>query len=349
MWKPLARAAATAPNGRFTIALSELEYDDPFSVILTYDPRLSQPWSRVEVQREIVDLTYVPFGQGELVPAALSNEGDVYLLTDEVQRTKIPGAGINSEDADGRGQVWQICAIGTALFVGGESGQLYQSNAQGWKQIEFPLMQSAIVALEPLADGRLLIAGQEIAQNRPDFSQMNTAEDIMAMVNSQLGKAETGAGRSIIYVYDGTDFVEVPSEPAPHIRGVASGNNGELLVFGVNDLLLLGDVNGLIRQALPRRGLTYLTGAIFNEQIWLGSDHALHRWVDGELITSSPSLDPLVSNGQASPLYICLQDNQLIYFDYRQGVYIFDGTAWSGIRIPTALLKRTFDTLAPRE
>ena len=70
MWVPRYLAAAVAPNGRFTVVLGERVYDDPFSAVISYDPRLSQPWSRVDVGREIMDVTYAPVGQGELAAAS---------------------------------------------------------------------------------------------------------------------------------------------------------------------------------------------------------------------------------------------------------------------------------------
>ena len=95
-WAATMQAAVALDADRFTICLGELEYDDPFTAIISYDGQFPQPWSRTDVRREIVDVSYLDIGGSEgFVPVSLSNEGDVYVVReDRSEWSKIPGAGV---------------------------------------------------------------------------------------------------------------------------------------------------------------------------------------------------------------------------------------------------------------
>lgn len=51
-WNPKIQAAYAAKSDNFCIALTELDYDDPFSAIVFYDGTLKEPLGRIDVRRE---------------------------------------------------------------------------------------------------------------------------------------------------------------------------------------------------------------------------------------------------------------------------------------------------------
>jgi hypothetical protein len=345
MWEPTTRAAATAINGRFSIVLGELQYDDPFSAIITYDPRLTQPWSRVDVEREIVDVTYHAFSQGELVPVALSNEGDVYTLHDVVDRAKIPGVGIGSPDADGRGQVWQITSFGSKLWVTGDNGQLWQGVANNWAQSALPV--SDLDRLRMIENGaNIVLAGQLNAMPPPDLNPTNPAENFLAKRALRRAKIINRPNKMLFFISSGDDWVPINAPDVGYVRALSSTPDGHILVAGVDDLLLMGTRDGLTLEPTPKRGLTFNSVVSWRDEVWLTSDRHLHKWGDGSLQDISLDLSPTVAKGRTSPFRLKPEADRLTYFDYRHDPQIWDGTNWKKITLPLSLRQREFDPTA---
>lgn len=354
MWDPSYRVVATAPDGRFTIVLGELEYDDPFSAIVSYDPRLSQPWSRVDVRREINGLTYVVYGQGELVPVALSNEGDVYMLFENVQRSKIAGVGIGSEDADGRGEVWDIHAVGETLYVAGNNGQFYRSIQDGWKQISLPSPFLSISAMSPIGETGLLLVCEMLREidpaELPPWDKTNDEtflESMNARLEAQRLFREQNPPQSVFYIYDDGEFIEIPAPLTRYARSAAVGVDGSILVVGLFGLVLLGDATGLAHSEIPKSDLSFVSGALYGDSVWLGSDYALYRMQGGNFSEVSQELGVLTKSGQLTPYQLITQNSKLYYVDGKSGISIFDGEIWKKINIPQQLQDREFDPAVP--
>ncbi|MCO8144950.1 hypothetical protein NHN26_06895 [Rhodovulum tesquicola] len=124
--------------GTVCIALSRPDADEPYSMILIREEGLAQPWGRIDVDRAIVWITSGRYASGAApVYVALSDEGDVYFLDEEETRDeKIPGAGIFSDDAAGRGAVQRIYAHGDQFTVIGQNGQIYRRLGPGdWRAL----------------------------------------------------------------------------------------------------------------------------------------------------------------------------------------------------------------------
>jgi len=130
------RAARARSHQEFCVAYGgTLDADDPFTALLIHDGRADQPWSRIDVKRNIVSIAD---HAGDFV--ALSDEGDVYWLREgDVRREKIPGAGVHSEDATGRGAMQALGIIGGRLAACGFGGQVYGRDAGGaWSPMGAP-------------------------------------------------------------------------------------------------------------------------------------------------------------------------------------------------------------------
>lgn len=345
MWSPLTRTAAAIAGPKFTIALAELDYDDPFTALISYDGRLSQPWSRVDVRREIVAIDYMPIGQGELFPIALSNEGDVYVLTDDVTRQKIQGTGIKSEDADGRGQTTTLCTSSGTMFVGGEKGQLYQSTEAGWIRITLPDDLTEILALAPDGNGGLIIAGQSQISPDVDFNQIQSAEDIMAMVQSQLNQQKKSPPTGGLWHLNGQEVALIPGSETPHLRAV-SQKNGRIIACGVNGCIIEGTLEAVAKAMPVGTTETLISCAQTDNTTWLATDAALYRWDGKTLGSATPIFPATIENGRAAPAYVAGINDTTLYFDRRQEPQLFREDIWQPIPIPKALRARDFDPLA---
>lgn len=134
-WTPRLQAGAALARDRFAIAIGELEYDGQFTAILSFDGRVSQPWQRIDVEREIVDLAWMTDDGPTL--HALSSEGDVYTIhEDRVDRSKIPGAGVLSDDAAGYGATFDLLIREKDVLVLGAGRQLYlRQGATVWQTL----------------------------------------------------------------------------------------------------------------------------------------------------------------------------------------------------------------------
>jgi hypothetical protein len=131
-------AAHALTEDRFCIALHEMESDDPFSIVLEYDGSFPQPWTRVEMRRNISSVVAAPDDMAaDVICVAVSDEGDVYFLEiTGLKSEKIPGAGLYSDDAQGLGAINGLALINNSLHAFGLGGQLYSRESQGkWHRL----------------------------------------------------------------------------------------------------------------------------------------------------------------------------------------------------------------------
>lgn len=343
MWSPMVRAAAVASKGRFSLALGELEYDSPFSAILTYDPRLSQPWSRVDVEREIVDLTYRPFGQGELVPEALSNEGEVYTLFDVPVRDKIPGAGVLSDDADGRGAVWRIVWRADAAWVIGESGQLWSNKRGTWTDHGPVATDFTHVDLASAGEHLVLLAQTRAPRPQIDYDAMTSPEAILEMMRVQTEDAESNTPMGALFSGHPGAWSRVALDAAPNVSALQVEPDGRLHICGVAGLLLTGTLTDGVTQVDLGGFLGSLRSvAGWGGHIWVTSDTGLHTIESSALSNVSLDLPMFVNRGAPSPFGVRAAPDRLTYFDNLHDPHEWDGETWRSIPIPPVLRQREF-------
>ena len=140
------RAAHAVSRDRFCVAIHEMEVDDPFSIILEYDGSFPQPWTRVEVLRNVASVSApANVSLGDRPYVAVSDEGDVFFLGEErIKTEKIRGAGIYSADADGSGAINGICHLEGRIYAFGFGGQIYFRDGQNvWVRLPIDDGQAA--------------------------------------------------------------------------------------------------------------------------------------------------------------------------------------------------------------
>lgn len=372
-WRPTIQCVAAVDRDRVALALADLEYDDPFSVVLLYD-RLAtepdpQPWGRIDVPREVTAICpFDPSGAAARAEyAILSNEGDVYLTATpdgRVSPEKIPGAGVLSADADGRGALYGLAVADGLLHACGTGGQVHRRSADGrWSDISPPLSRHdgydapAFARLVPLHGGGVAVLGGRRPESGatafgadPAFKADMTAEEFMALFQKHNAASGTGPTKAAGYVLRGDDWREIAVDAEGSISDAGIGPGGKLMAVTDGGALLEGGAEEGLRDllsAVDRHAFTALEplGAATNGQPVLASLHALHRF-DGHLLHP---LRPVVGAERAAlglnPVGLASVEGGFLYADANLSLLFRDADGWRELSIPPALTERTY---APR-
>ncbi|MGO7961253.1 hypothetical protein AB9E29_18295 [Rhizobium leguminosarum] len=365
-WKATIQAAVAFDVDRFAICVGELEYDDPFTAIISYDGRFSQPWSRTDVQREIVDISYMEADPTEgHVPVALSNEGDVYVLKDEhAERSKIPGAGILSEDAEGFGAVHTLVVEGHSQYVVGDSRQLYRREGFGtWQRLSANKSREDGYEAEHFGkaislDGSLIVESVQRPYSAPSAAQLDpkswenvSPEQFLKMMKEQRSERVTRPRIQRVYHYLDGGFSRLSLPEDCVIRGLYRDPEQRIWLLGVAGLILQGTIErGFEKVGFLGDTETLFSAAWCRSELFAATDDGLRRFDGHKLGIVKPKLNSAAINRNIpAPLKIQSFDNTLIYFDRKHGVCRWDGQSWDWYEIPPSLLQREFKGLPARQ
>lgn len=366
-WNATLQAAVALDAAHFTICLGELEYDDPFTAIISYDGQFPQPWSRTDVRREIADVAYMDIGGSEgIVPIALSNEGDVYVIKgDRAERSKIPGAGILSEDAEGYGALHTLVVEGTRQYVVGDSRQLYRRDALGpWERLSANKGHEEGYEAEHFGGAlwvgdSLIIEGARRPYSAPTAAQLDpkswenvTAGQFLQMMKTQRDDRARRPRIQKVYRYeDGGDFAPLPVPEDSIVGGLYLDTDGSIWLLGVGGLMLRGRLDGTFeRLGFHGDTETLFSAARFGSTLYLATDTGLRRFEGHKLDVVKPVLNASsINQNVPDPLKIQAFGDRLIYFDRKHGVALWDGRRWMWIEIPPELLNREFKGLPKQQ
>jgi hypothetical protein len=359
-WNPRINCAIAASRDQFCIALTELEYDDPFSAIISYDGRLRQPWGRTDVRREINSVCVMPDMAPETPAnyAALSNEGDVYLIGSTTLREKIHGAGIQSPDATGLGATFEIFIKNNSLWVTGANGQLYERNGpNNWLRLPFEsspnLSTEVTVDLSRSLDldslGALILGiGRQTASGSTLDTDQNLVgndswDDWFAAIDTDASAAgDPDKGSLFHWNTNRIEHLEIPATKI--LNDIYKSSNNEIWIVGYEGIILKGNIevgfSDVSFHGDHDKNLLSITE--FGNRMVVASDYALH-WFDGHILTPlKPKINPFINRNVPTPLKVQALDGVLFYFDYKHGVHRYDGENWEEIVIPPELLEREF-------
>lgn len=363
-WNATLQAAVALDVDHFTICLGELEYDDPFTAIISYDGQFPQPWSRTDVSREIVDVAYMDIGGSDgFVPVALSNEGDVYVIRDDrADYSKIPGAGVISEDAQGFGAVHTLVVKDSRQYVVGDNRQLYQRDGFGnWQRLSANKGHDEGYEAENFGralwvDDSLIIEGARRPYSAPTAAQLDpknwenvTAEQFLQMMKTQRDERARRPRIQKVYRYaDDGDFAPLPVPEDSIVCGLYLDADGSIWLLGVGGLMLRGRLDGTFeRLGFHGDTETLFSAARLGSTLYLAADDGLRRFDGHKLDVVKPTLNSRSINQNVPvPLKIQTFGNTLIYFDRKHGVASWDGNRWNWIAIPSELLEREFRGLS---
>jgi hypothetical protein len=356
------RAAYALSSSRFCVAIHEMQVDDPFSIVLEYNGAFSQPWTRTEMRRNIAGINAQSGPNGDDRPfIAISDEGDVYFLREEVALEKIPGAGLYSTDSLGRGPLRGIAIVRGQLHAFGEGGQLYR-RADAWEPL---LIADSTVArsgrLEMIREGGSGVA-YAVGTLVPQFwetpadieeAQLKAAQEgDLELFEKLAQKAEQmasdagtgGVATGFMLRGDEDTWTKVDVATQAELRSVFVERSDLVWAVGTNGAILGGDPARRLedRSFAGDREFDHVDVTSYGGQPLIASDYMLHRF-DGHILSPfRPSLDPGINGGVPHPLAVEAFGSDLVYFDRKHGIHLFDGRSWREIEIPPSLLDRKF-------
>ncbi len=341
-------ALATAPN-RFCVSFDEGDPDDPFSIVLTYDGSLPQPWGRTDIPRLIRAIAVDPADPETFV--VMSDEGDIYfLLSDRTVHEKIPGAGLYSPDATGRGAMSVLLESRSALVALGMGSQAYVRGGAGSWQLLTPggadvepgyLGYDCLTAA--VLDSGILCLGNSRAQTVHMTEEMGRQveeagrQGNMDEVNRifDLVGAMQRPDMFSVRLFQAGRWSRVPMPRDVSLRGVFVERA---------DLIWLVGLQGAIFKGNPEDGFYSITR--FRKDMIVATGYSLHRFDGHVMWPLRPRLDAAINGGVPTPLKLQTGGDVMFYFDYKHGVCRWDGETWDWIDFPPGLLDREFTGFA---
>jgi hypothetical protein len=359
---PQMLAAEVLSPTHFVVALGELAYDDPFSIVLEYDAAYPQPWSRTDISRALTAISAAPADPaGTTRFAAVSNEGDVYLIGDQTAREKIMGAGLASPDSAGLGGLYGMACIAGRLYAAGQGEQIYERPGPGrWDRIGLSLIDDP--KYQSIAFGKIRgssasdiyvlgVAGPALPKLDETTEQQLLAGDdwdAWFKANDEVASKAGTSGlveKARVLHCDGAQWRELDLPTTAVIEDVYIETTDKVWLVGTGGTILVGSARrGFKKAGSADEALTFLSFTKFKDGYVVASDYALHSF-DGQSLTP---LKARLRKAPPTPFKVQAVNDRLVYFDYKQGIHRFDGTNWEALNVPPELLQRTFKGLTRR-
>ncbi len=353
--------AAVSSRDKFCIAVVEPERDDPYTFLLTYDSASSQPWERVDARRIVNSVARTDADAEGFEFAAISNEGDVYLLRPGAPKTeRIAGAGVDSPDSTGLGYTRGIASIDGRLYVTGSTSQVYRRDGPDqWNRLnaaglgpEPGFSKVKLRSIAGLSTDTIYVAGStEVARRQlsaADIAEMTEAGKrgdvarMMAIMNATLDAGVDPTDQGCAYFGGEGGWTKINLNSRRVLNDLLVETSDSVWIVGYGGTILRGSAAGGF-EAVGFNGDTdtILSFTKFRGRYVAASDHHLH-WFNGH------SLQPFLP-APISRVMSCLKveavDDVLFYFDYTEGVHRFDGEQWEELAVPPELLERSFKGL----
>lgn len=334
----------------FAVAISNMDLDDPFSILITYSEDSKQPWSRYEYEDIICEICFARRATNDAHDfAALTQEGAVLLVNGSFAREAIPGAGVWSEDADGSGALSTITTVGDMLFAGGDSGQVFRRIGRDhWEELarSRPGDENSLADITSIAKvgPRTYLCGGIAHAEFEVTAEMEAAEEAGDFEHYQQLVVDLPGDAGMLWKYSGEwHKVEVPTDSAPvaielvddcifvAYRDGFVARTSDLEAFELSDALDVadrGEVVGMVR---------YGTTVLVATELDLFS-------------LEFPDLNQFAPHVPATVERICgisVAGDKIWIFD-AEGVYRLDDGKWNQIPIPDELTKRSFSGLSGR-
>jgi len=349
------RAGYAAKKDNFCVALHSMDDEDPYSIILVYDHSREHPWNRIDVNRNIYDISYLT---PEKKFTAMTDEGEIYFIdpNGEVSQEKIKGAGLNAPHSEGRGATMKIRAVDNTLYVVGFGDQFFKRTAKDeWALIELPKLDGNFEDVDYFdvngtnIDDLYVVGIANPPDNIEEGSELiglsakaRLAGDVELadkLWEQSYDRDEESIGVAFHFNGDEWEEADLYESEVNTIYTASSkkaffGTKNSGIYFGNND-----DGYDDIDTAKNIRSITKL-----GKKIIFIAGSGLFTFVDKEDTEVKP-LKIKTPKGKAPlPLKIQAVDGVLICFDFNLGVYMWDGDkTWANIPIPEELTDRNFD------
>lgn len=330
-------------------SVGELDDENPFSSILIFREESELRWGFVDVPRTIVSITSMPGNaKSEEIFVAMSNEGDVYFLEGDVRNEKIPGAGVLSDDAVGRGSMTRIRHLKDRLFACGRGSQVYRRDEpDGWIRIgEGPLPGDEVCAFEDieiLAGGAIVLCGAtDVKYRQPSPDELRELERIKAegpnsrflRYRQEVRRMEHGVvGCLAFWRNNAWSFSELPT--GQDLRALKARDPDVIAVGDGGTMLLAADPETL--EDLSQLGLTETFRAVrlHGGKIYVLGDDSIWIFKRDFSNDGAIGLPELLTNPQSFDVV----DGAIWYFDY-DGIARYSSDRWEIFDIPAELRNR---------
>lgn len=361
----LSAAFAVAPD-RFCIANFEGDAEDPRSMVLSYDGRFPQPWTRTDIPRRIVGIEAIGENETGTIYAAASDEGDIFIIDGSSDSTqKIPGAGVYSEDAI-YGNLHGLTQQDGTLWAYGYDGQVQRQDGN-WRRViaryeEFDISEIRSGHFGTDRTGWFcgsvappLISKDYVPDPELD-RQIDEAEDEEAYLRlmEELGRRMRGDRASgpsplmLQYQSGRLSRIAVEAPQTGIVLDVCIESPNRVWAVGSEGMILHGNAD------MGFRPVTY-AGTVaanlysivhFRDHFIIAGDMGLFSF-DGHTTTQiKPKLNtPNINRNTPGPLKLQSLGDIIMYFDYKHGVCRWDGNVWDWVDIPEGLLARDFKGL----
>ncbi|TPK63776.1 hypothetical protein FJ546_13735 [Mesorhizobium sp. B2-4-19] len=332
----------------FCIALSELHFDDPLSIVLIWEEGLQQPWSRIDIQRNVYSITVGRFDEdSEPCFVAMSDEGDVYFLDDrDNRREKIPGAGIHSEDAVGLGSLHVIRNLSGRLVAAGQNAQVYERKGpDDWQRLfdQRPTTETPgdMIDFSTITENNksgLLLGGVL----RPGYQRKEDAIAALKAGNSKLYAQLVVRNRRVnagcLYSLHDEHWRNIDLPTNSIVRDLISFAGQQIFLAADGGLLLEirgDDEVGELSAGTTTEPMLSLTN--FQNTLFVASRSKIFQREGDDLAEVLRDVPPEFK----ATVRLQGVGHMLWLFD-SIGVARFDGTNWTEIEIPPELLRPTF-------
>lgn len=349
------RAGFAASKDNFCIALHSMDDEDPYSIILVYNSARERPWNRIDVNRNIYDVSYL---QSEKKFTALTDEGEVYFIDPDgkVSQENIKGAGLNASHSEGRGATMKIRTVDETLFVVGLGNQFFKRTRKDeWSFVELPNLEGNFEDVDysdvnGSGANDLYVVGtanpQENGKGGSDLIGLSAearlaGDEVLAKKLYAEFYNNIQDSQGVAFYFNGDEWEEadlyeseIDSIYADSSEKAFFGTKNSGIYFGNND-----DGFDDIDTAKNVRSIT-----ILREKIIFIAESALYMFTEEENAEVEP-LKIKAPKGKAPlPLRIQAVDDVMICFDFNLGVYTWDGDkTWTNIPIPEELMDRDYD------
>jgi hypothetical protein len=297
---------------------TELDDEDPYSRFLMFQDTTEQQVADVDIPRTVVSVCAYPFeSDNENVFVALTNEGDLYFLTEEVDYEKIPGAGVLSEDAEDLGSTLAITHKAGILYVCGDGSQVY---------------------FRPTKDEWVRICERDV-----DGMANNFFEGIAAVGPNKLAvcgythSRPKHAAHGCLYFYNDGKWspAELPNNQSLYDLVFVDGSR--LVAVGGGGTIVAGTGPGTMEDASVEGLLEKFLRIRFD----LSKLYVLGKTAIFVFDTKLNLLETLALPSEySSPKNIEVKQGIIWYFD-REGLARHDGAAWTLMPVPPELLERS--------
>jgi hypothetical protein len=327
----------------FAVSVGILQDEDPLSNFLMFKGSTDTMTGFVEIPRTIMSIAVTP---GEDVPeifAAMSDEGDVYFLEDEIDEEKIPGAGSLSDDSEGFGSMHMLRGREGSLLASGNGSQVYWRSEDGvWVRLcdaaSPGVERSTFLAIDARSRSRIAVCGYTNTQYRTPAPNEQRRLDDLAEQGEPADYVEekerltpvTAPAAGCLYFFDGAAWrpAELPGQAylrdllfAPDDSVIAVGDGGTIVRGPAPDEMEDLSVPGLLERF---RSIEPFAGGY----VILG-DSGVHRFGSDFAFAETVAFPPDFAN----PNTITAVGDTIWCFGFR-AIAVWQSGTWRVMQIP---------------